>query len=90
MDALVKCVDVEQLQEFILHELERRSLTPAAGEDTLQAETPAQQAALTHVWQNCQTAGYTGAAPTAALPTASEAEGCINYMKQLYQQILKA
>lgn len=90
LDALVKCVDVDQLQGFILNELARRSLTPAAQKDALQAETPARQAALTHVYQNCAAAGYTGGAPAAALPTADEAAGCIAYMKQLYQQVLKA
>lgn len=87
---IVAAGDVAGVQDFILHELARRSLSPAAGKDVLTPEDLAKQEAVAHICENCAVAGFSGAGPESHVPVAGELEPYISYMKNLYLKILKA
>lgn len=86
---IVTADDVAGVQDFILRELARRSLTPAAEKDVLTPEAPAHRASVDHIRHNCAAAGFTGDAPDSLFPEAAELEPYISYMKTLYDKNLR-
>ena len=88
LDQVLRAADMAGVQEFILHELSRRSITPADRLVTALNDEIVPQAARA-VFANCEKAGYSKTRPTSKVYTAADMAPYIEFMKGLYNQSLQ-
>lgn len=88
LDQVLRAADMAGVQEFILHELSRRGITPADRLVTALNDEIVPQAARA-VFANCEKAGYSKTRPTSKVYTAADMAPYIEFMKGLYNQSLQ-
>ncbi len=86
LDAIVRASDVNEIENSIVRELNRRRLTK--DQKTAVAEQPITGEMLDSIHKNCKTGGYTGAAPEKGVLSASQMQTYIKYIQDLYKKII--
>lgn len=86
LDAIIKASDVNEIESCIIRELKRRGINYTSVVATL--GNPISAEMQTSIQNNCVAGGYATNEPTTTVPSASQMQRYISYIKELYSKIV--
>lgn len=86
LNAIIKASDVNDIETCIIRELERRGISYTSAMAT--EDNPASTEMRESIHNNCVAGGYATDEPATTIPSASQMQRYIAYIKELYNKIV--
>ena len=86
LGAIIKAKDINQIEECIIRELNRRGLTPIS--ETIEKDTVISTTDRDAIHDNCVAAGYTNDESGVSVVSAAQLKRYVDFIKELYSKIV--